>query len=138
VRNAGANNVVILGAWKEPPAGTFAHLAKAAVTFRRLSTPQMRQFNGHRMGCQSFAARRRLAQFVAQPLPKACAVSSHGRWRDIAMIELNASSLQGLDRCLADRADFHAKVAAREARCHVAGGTIDRRCTTDDARIKLK
>jgi hypothetical protein len=49
-----------------------------------------------------------------------------------------SSRLQDLDRCLAGRADFHAEVAAREARCHVAGGTIDRRCTTDDARIKLK
>jgi hypothetical protein len=37
------------------------------------------------------------------------------------------------DQRLADRADFHAEIVAREARCHAAGG----RCPTDDARITL-
>jgi hypothetical protein len=62
----------------------------------------------------------------------------HGSWLNIAEIELSALSRQCLDRRFADEAAFRAEVAAWEARRNAAGGTVDWRFTTDDARIKLK
>jgi hypothetical protein len=62
----------------------------------------------------------------------------HGSWLNIAEIELSALSRQCLDRRFADEAAFRAAIAAWEARRNAAGGKVDWRFTTEDARIKLK
>ena len=62
----------------------------------------------------------------------------HGSWLNIAEIELSVLSRQCLDRRVPDFAALQAEVAAWQARRNTAGGTVDWRFTTDDARIKLK
>jgi hypothetical protein len=62
----------------------------------------------------------------------------HGSWLNIAEIELSVLSRQCLDRRVPDFAMLQAEVAAWQKRRHAAGGTVDWRFTTDDARIKLK
>jgi hypothetical protein len=62
----------------------------------------------------------------------------HGSWLNMAEIELSALSRQCLDRRIPDITALDTKVAAWVARRNAAGGAIDWRFTTDDARIKLK
>jgi hypothetical protein len=62
----------------------------------------------------------------------------HGSWLNIAEIELSVLSRQCLDRRVPDFATLAAEVAAWQERRNAAGGTVDWRFTTDDARIKLK
>jgi hypothetical protein len=62
----------------------------------------------------------------------------HGSWLNIAEIELSVLSRQCLDRRVPDGATLQAEVAAWQERRNAAGGTVDWRFTTDDARIKLK
>jgi DDE superfamily endonuclease len=62
----------------------------------------------------------------------------HGSWLNIAEIELSVLSRQGLDRRVPDFATLAAEVAAWQERRNAAGGTVDGRFTTDEARIKLK
>ena len=62
----------------------------------------------------------------------------HGSWLNVAEIELSALSRQCLDRRLPDVETLQAEVAAWAARRNAAGGAVDWRFTTADARIKLK
>ena len=62
----------------------------------------------------------------------------HGSWLNIAEIELSVLSRQCLDRRVPDFATLAAEVAAWQDRRNAAGGTVDWRFTTADARIKLK
>jgi len=62
----------------------------------------------------------------------------HGSWLNIAEIELSVLSRQCLDRRVPDVATLQAEVAAWQDRRNAAGGAVDWRFTTDDARIKLK
>jgi DDE superfamily endonuclease len=62
----------------------------------------------------------------------------HGSWLNIAEIELSALSRQCLDRRVPDFATLQAEAHAWQARRDAAGGTVDWRFTTADARIKLK
>jgi hypothetical protein len=62
----------------------------------------------------------------------------HGSWLNIAEIELSVLSRQCLDRRVPDFATLAAEVAAWEDRRNAAGGAVDWRFTTEDARIKLK
>ena len=62
----------------------------------------------------------------------------HGSWLNIAEIELSVLSRQCLDRRVPDFATLQAEVAAWQDRRNAAGGAVDWRCTTEDARIKLK
>ncbi len=62
----------------------------------------------------------------------------HGSWLNIAEIELSVLSRQCLRRRLPDRATLATEVAAWQQRRNAAGGTVDWRFTTADARIKLK
>lgn len=62
----------------------------------------------------------------------------HGSWLNMAEIELSVLSRQCLDRRVPDRATLEAEVAAWAGRRNTAGGPVDWRFTTDDARIKLK
>ena len=62
----------------------------------------------------------------------------HGSWLNIAEIELSVLSGQCLDRRVPDFATLAAEVAAWQAQRNAAGGTLDWRFTTADARIKLK
>ena len=62
----------------------------------------------------------------------------HGSWLNIAEIELSVLSRQCLDRRIADAEVLTAEVAAWEQARNAAGGRVDWRFTTDDARIKLK
>jgi hypothetical protein len=62
----------------------------------------------------------------------------HGSWLTIAEIELSVLSRQCLDRRLPDRATLQTEVTAWQDRRNAAGGTVDWRFTTADARIKLK
>jgi hypothetical protein len=62
----------------------------------------------------------------------------HGSWLNMAEIELSVLSRQCLDRRIPDKATLSAEVAAWQDRRNTAGGTVDWRFTTDDARIKLK
>ena len=62
----------------------------------------------------------------------------HGSWLNIAEIELSVLSRQCLDRRVPDFATMAAEVAAWEDRRNAAGGAVDWRFTTEDARIKLK
>ena len=67
---------------------------------------------------------------------------THGRWSGtlgvLAEIELSVLSRQWLERRVPALATLAAEIAAREARRNAAGGRIDWRFTTDDARITLK
>ncbi len=62
----------------------------------------------------------------------------HGSWLNIAEIELSVLSRQCLDRRVPDCATLQAEVAAWQERRNAAGGTVDWRFTTEDARITLK
>jgi len=62
----------------------------------------------------------------------------HGSWLNMAEIELSVLSRQCLDRRVPDRATLETEVAAWGARRNMAGGPVNWRFTTDDARIKLK
>jgi hypothetical protein len=62
----------------------------------------------------------------------------HGSWLNIAEIELSVLSRQCLDRRVPDFPTLQAEVAAWENRRNAAGGAVDWRFTTADARIKLK
>jgi hypothetical protein len=62
----------------------------------------------------------------------------HGSWLNIAEIELSVLSRQCLDRRVPDFATLAAEVAAWEDQRNAAGGAVDWRFTTEDARIKLK
>jgi transposase len=62
----------------------------------------------------------------------------HGSWLNVAEIELSILSRQCLDRRIPDKAALAAEVAAWQDRRDAAGGRVDWRFTTEDARIKLK
>ena len=62
----------------------------------------------------------------------------HGRWLDMAEIELSVLSRQCLDQRIPDRKTLEREVAAWETRRNAGRHTIDWRFTTEDARIKLK
>jgi len=62
----------------------------------------------------------------------------HGSWLNIAEIELSALRRQCLDRRLPDGATMAAEVQAWQDKRNTAGGTVDWRFTTADARIRLK
>jgi hypothetical protein len=62
----------------------------------------------------------------------------HGSWLNVAEIELSVLSRQCLDRRIADPADLQAEVAAWVQTRNTAGGRVNWRFTTADARIKLK
>lgn len=62
----------------------------------------------------------------------------HGSWLNIAEIELSVLSRQCLDRRVPDFATLAAEVAAWQDRRNAAGGAVDWRFATEDARIKLK
>lgn len=62
----------------------------------------------------------------------------HGSWLNTAEIELSILSRQCLNRRIPDKATLQREVAAWAERRNAAGGTVDWRFTTDDARIKLK
>ena len=62
----------------------------------------------------------------------------HGSWLNIAEIELSVLSRQCLDRRVPDVATLAAEVDAWQERRNAAGGPVDWRFTTADARIKLK
>jgi hypothetical protein len=62
----------------------------------------------------------------------------HGSWLNIAEIELSVLSRQCLDRRVPDFATLAAEVAAWQDRRTAAGGTVNWRFSTEDARIRLK
>ena len=62
----------------------------------------------------------------------------HGSWLNIAEIELSVLSRQCLDRRVPDLPTLQADVAAWEHRRNRTATAVDRRFTTEDARIKLK
>src|SRR3712207_5110324 len=62
----------------------------------------------------------------------------HGSWLNMAEIELSVLGRQCLNRRSPDRAALATEVAAWQERRNAAGGRVDWRFTTDDARIKLK
>lgn len=76
-------------------------------------------------------ARRLVEQFELHYTPK------HGRWLNIAAIELSALSGQCLNRRFCDRATLEQAVAAWEAARNTEQTTVQWRFTTTDARIKL-
>jgi len=62
----------------------------------------------------------------------------HGSWLNMAEIELSILSRQCLDRRIPDLPTLYAEVSAWQDHRDRAGGTVDWRFTTADARIKLK
>jgi hypothetical protein len=62
----------------------------------------------------------------------------HGSWLTIAEIELSALGRQCLDRRVPDFATLAREVAAWQDQRNIAGGKVDWRFTTEDARIRLK
>lgn len=62
----------------------------------------------------------------------------HGSWLNVAEIDLSVLSRQCLHRRIADPAILRAEVAAWEHTRNAAGGRVNWRFTTSDARIKLK
>jgi len=62
---------------------------------------------------------------------------THGRWLNIAEIELSVRGRPCLDRRIPDHATLAREVAAWEAPRNDAAATMDGRFTTADARIKL-
>jgi len=77
-------------------------------------------------------ARRLAAKLEIHHTPK------HGSWLNIAEIELSVLRRQCLNRRVPDLAALAAEVAAWQARRNAAGGRVDWRFTTADARLKLK
>jgi hypothetical protein len=66
------------------------------------------------------------------------ATPKHGSWLNIAELELSVLSRQCLARRVPDRATLETEVAAWQARRNAAGGPVDWRFTTADARLKLR
>ncbi len=62
----------------------------------------------------------------------------HGSWLNMAEIELSVLSRQCLERRVPDFETLQAEVEAWQERRDAAGGKINWRFTTEDARIKLK
>jgi transposase len=62
----------------------------------------------------------------------------HGSWLNMAEIELSVLGRQCLDRRIPGQAALATEVAAWQERRNAAGGRVDWRFTTADARIKLK
>jgi transposase len=62
----------------------------------------------------------------------------HGSWLNMAEIELSVLSRQCLDRRVPDFETLQTEVRAWQERRDAAGGKIDWRFGTEDARIKLK
>jgi hypothetical protein len=62
----------------------------------------------------------------------------HGSWLNMAEIELSVLSRQCLDRRVPDIETLEVEVACWQKRRDSAGGKIEWRFSTDDARIKLK
>lgn len=62
----------------------------------------------------------------------------HGSWLNMAEIELSVLSRQCLDRRVPDTATLIREVQAWDVQRNAAGGSINWRFTTADARIKLK
>jgi DDE superfamily endonuclease len=62
----------------------------------------------------------------------------HASWLNMAEIELSVLSRQCLDRRIPDKLTLTHEVAAWERDRNTAGGRVDWRFTTADARIKLK
>jgi transposase len=62
----------------------------------------------------------------------------HGSWLNMAEIELSVLGRQCLDRRVPDFETLRAEVRAWQERRDAAGGKIDWRFDTEDARIKLK
>jgi hypothetical protein len=77
-------------------------------------------------------ARRLAAKLEIHYTPK------HGSWLNMAELELSALQRQCLDRRLAERATVEREVGAWVAARNAAEAPVDWRCTTADARIKLK
>ena len=62
----------------------------------------------------------------------------HGSWLNIAEIELSVLGRQCLGRRIPDQAILAAEVGAWQDRRNVAGGSVNWRFTTEDARVKLQ
>jgi hypothetical protein len=62
----------------------------------------------------------------------------HGSWLNVAEIELSVLARQCLDRRVPDFGTLEAEIVAWHDARDRAGGSVDWRFTTDDARIKLK
>jgi transposase len=62
----------------------------------------------------------------------------HGSWLNMAEIELSILSRHSLDRRVPDFETLHREAQAWQERRDAAGGKIEWRFSTDDARIKLK
>lgn len=77
-------------------------------------------------------AKRLADKLEIHPTPK------HGSWLNMAEIELSVLGRQCLDRRIADKTTLIKEVTAWQDRRNHAGGRVDWRFTTADARIKLK
>ena len=77
-------------------------------------------------------ARRLTERFAWHDTPK------HGRWRNVAEMELRVVARQCLDRRIPDLATLRREVAAWQKSRNAAVVTVDWQFTTADARIKLK
>lgn len=62
----------------------------------------------------------------------------HGRWLNMAEIELSVLSRQCLDRRIPDKGNLAREVAAWQRRRNTAEAKVDWLFTNDEARIKLK
>lgn len=77
-------------------------------------------------------AKRLADRLEIHPTPK------HGSWLNVAEIELSVLGRRCLDRRISDKATLTQEVAAWQQARNSAGGRVDWRFTTTDARIKLK
>lgn len=77
-------------------------------------------------------ARRILEKLDRHDTPK------HGRWLNMAEIELSVLSSQCLDRRIPDRETLTREVKAWEARRNASPAPVKWRFTTEDARVKWK
>ena len=97
--------------------------------------PESGPLNSFRTGSEAFAPREAMRvrkRFEFRYPPK------HGSWLNMAEIEIGAWSRPCLRRRLPDRATLLRETAAWVKRRNAAGGTVDWRFTTADARVKLK
>ena len=62
----------------------------------------------------------------------------HGSWLDMAGIEIGVMARQCLDRRIPDQRTLRREVGAWQQQRNRDGLKVDWRCTTSDARIKLK
>lgn len=62
----------------------------------------------------------------------------HGSWLNAAEIELAILCAQCLDRRIPDRDTLRQEVTAWEETRNALGAAVNWRCTTDDARTKLR